>query len=74
MKARNGILALLAVLALAGCSVDAAPTQPGTVPRLSAGGITTLGSGSKADGSTTTTTSDSTLAAERGITTIGSGN
>lgn len=74
MKARNGILALLAVLALAGCSVDKAPTEPEAVPGHSAGNIITLGSGSKADGSITTTTSDSTLVAERGITTIGSGN
>jgi uncharacterized lipoprotein len=70
MKARNGILALLAVLSLAGCSVDAAPTAPGAGPRQSASGIITLGSGSRADGSTTTT--DSTAA--RNITTIGSGN
>ena len=74
MKARNGILALLAVLALAACSVDAAPTAPGAIPQLSAGGITTLGSGNKADGSTTTTTSDTSYVAERGITTLGSGS
>lgn len=70
MKVRNEILPLLAVLALAGCSVDMAPTEPGAVSRHSAGGITTLGSGNKVDGSTTTT--DSTTA--RNITTIGSGN
>jgi len=74
MKARNGILALLAVLVLAGCSVDAVLTEPEAVPGDRAPNIITLGSGSKADGSTTTTTADSTLAAERGITTIGSGN
>jgi hypothetical protein len=71
MKARNGILALLAILALAGCSVDTAPTEPGTAPRNNEGGPTTLGSGNKTNGSTATT-SDSTLA--RNIITIGSGN
>lgn len=65
MKARNGILALLAVLALAGCGVGAAPTEPGTIPRLSEGGPGTLGSGNS-------TTADTTAA--RNIITIGSGN
>lgn len=73
MKARNAILALLVVLVLAGCGMDAAPTEPGAAPRLSAGGITTLGSGNKADGSTTTTTSDTSYVAERGPGTLGSG-
>ena len=63
MKVRNGILALLAVLALAGCSVDAAPTEPGAVPRLSEDDPGTLGSGNS-------TTADTTAA--RGIT-LGSG-
>ena len=43
MKVRNGFLALLAVLALAGCGADTAPTEPGAVPNLSAGGIITIG-------------------------------
>ena len=72
MKVRNGILALLAVLALAGCSVDTVPTEPGAAPHLSAGGIITLGPGNQADGSTTT--SDTSYVAERGPGTLGSGN
>lgn len=68
MKARNGILALLAVLALAGCSVDTALTEPGADPHQSAGNIITIGSGN----SSTNTTADSSAA--RGITTLGSGN
>ncbi len=66
MKARNGILALLAVLALAGCSVDTSLTEPEAVPNLNAGGIT-LGSGNSA-------TPPDTTAAERGILTLGSGS
>lgn len=68
MKTRNGILALLAVLALAGCSADTSPTEPGAMPRLSEDGLTTLGSGNDVS-----TTSDSAQVAERGITTLGSG-
>jgi hypothetical protein len=66
MKARNGILALLAVLALAGCGVDAAPTEPGALPHLNEDGPGTLGSGAYTPGDTT--------AAARGILTLGSGN
>lgn len=69
MKVRNGILALLAVLALAGCSVDTAPTEPGAVPQRSADGITTLGSGSYTTPPDTTAT-----AVERSILTLGSGS
>jgi hypothetical protein len=68
MKARNGTLALLAVLALAGCSVDTAPTEPGAAPRYNEDGPGTLGSGARAGG--TSTAADT--AAARGIT-LGSG-
>lgn len=60
MKARNGILTLLAALTLAGCSVDGSPTELGSTPRLSH--------------DATTTASDTTGAVGRGITTLGSGN
>ncbi len=73
MKARNGIVALLAVLALAGCSADTALTEPEAVPDHGATNIITLGSGNKVDGSTTTTTSDTSYVAERGPGTLGSG-
>ncbi len=68
MKSRNGILTVLAVLALVGCSVDTAPTEPSAVPNLSAGGITTLGSGNSA------TPPDTTAAAQRNIIILGSGS
>jgi len=71
MKARNGTLALLAVLALAGCSVDTAPTEPGAAPRYNEDGPGSLGSGARAGG---TSTAADTAAAARSILTLGSGS